>query len=206
MWDCVVPSPSRSLSLRGSTRHAIGSGWTQRARRAQFRFFRALMHVAREPPQRSRLGGQPRPIEMIGAPSRQPAVDRLVPPCGWDDGVVGLLQVDSNSTTLMSGTFKVERRIHRKLRPHPDGERARCLPGDQTGLASLESLSVGAARRPWPTLIEPTCPRGGKTKWRATVPHVPARLHTVCARRSVHFPPAVYVEGGACDVLRPIGG
>ena len=105
---------------------------------------------------------------MIGAPSRQPAVDRLVPPCGWDDGVVGLLQADSNSTTLMSGTFNVERRIHRKLRPHPDG-RARCLPGDQTGLASLGSLAVGAARRPWPTLIEPTSPRGGKTKWRATV-------------------------------------
>jgi hypothetical protein len=68
---------------------------------------------------------------MIGAPSRQPAVDRLVPPCGWDDGVVGLLQADSNSTTPMSGTFNVERRIHRKLRLHPDGERARCLPGDQ---------------------------------------------------------------------------
>jgi hypothetical protein len=182
MWDCVVPSPSRSLSLRGSTRHAIGSGWTQRARRAQFRFFRALMHVAREPPQRSRLGGQPRPIEMIGAPSRQPAVDRLVPPCGWDDGVVGLLQVDSNSTTLMSGTFKVERRIHRKLRPHPDGERARCLPGDQTGLASLESLSVGAARRPWPTLIDRPArgaarPNGGQQCLmcrRACIPFVPA--------------------------------
>jgi len=64
-----------------------------------------------------------------------------------------VLQADSNSTTLMSGTFNVERRIHRKLRLHPDGERARCLPGDQTGLASLGSLSVGAARRPWPTLI-----------------------------------------------------
>ena len=56
---------------------------------------------------------------MIGAPSRQPAVDQLVPPCGWDDGVVGLPQADGNSTTLMSGTFNVERRIHRKLRPHP---------------------------------------------------------------------------------------
>jgi hypothetical protein len=86
-----------------------------------------------------------------------------------------VLQADSNSTTLMSGTFNVERRIHRKLRLHPDGERARCLPGDQTGLASLGSLSVGAARRPWPTLIEPTSPIGGKTKWRATVPHVRAR-------------------------------
>jgi hypothetical protein len=60
---------------------------------------------------------------MIGAPSRQPAVDRLVPPRGWDDGVVGLLQADSNSTTLMSGTFNVERRIHRKLRLHPNGSR-----------------------------------------------------------------------------------
>ena len=38
MWDCIAPSPSQSLSLRGSTRHAIGSGWTQRARRAQVRF------------------------------------------------------------------------------------------------------------------------------------------------------------------------
>ena len=63
--------------------------------------------------------------------------------------------------------------------------------GDQTGLTSLGSLSVGAARRPWPTLIEPTSPMGGKTKWRARVPHVRARLHTVsCASRSVHFPPA----------------
>jgi hypothetical protein len=33
--------------------------------------------------------------------------DRLVPPCAWDDGVVGLLQADSNSTTLMSGSFIV---------------------------------------------------------------------------------------------------
>ena len=37
-------------------------------------------------------------------------------------------------------------------------KRARCLPGDQTGFASLGSLSVGAARRPWPILIEPTSP------------------------------------------------
>jgi hypothetical protein len=53
----------------------------------------------------------------------------------------------------------------------------------------------GAARRPWPTLIEPTSPRGGKIKWRATVPHVRARwrrrpwrsLHTLrksqCTKR-----------------------
>ena len=33
--------------------------------------------------------------------------DRLVPPCAWDDGVVGLLQADSYSTTLMSGSFIV---------------------------------------------------------------------------------------------------
>jgi hypothetical protein len=33
--------------------------------------------------------------------------DRLVPPCAWDDGVVGLLQADRNSTTLMSGSFIV---------------------------------------------------------------------------------------------------
>jgi hypothetical protein len=80
------------------------------------------------------------------------------------------------------------------------GERARCLPGDQPGLASLGSLSVEAARQPWPILIEPTSPRGGKTKWQATVPHARARLHTIsCASRSVHFPPAVYIEGGACD-------
>ena len=97
-----------------------------------------------------------------------------------------------------------ERRIHRNSDCTRMGERARCLPGDQTGLASLGSLSVEAARRPWPILIEPTSPRGGKTKWRATVPHVRARLHTVsCASRSVHFPPAVYIEGGAGDVFRP---
>ena len=58
-----------------------------------------------------------------------------------------------------------------------------------------------------PTLIEPTSPRGSKTKWRATVPHVRARLHTVsCTSRSVHFPPAVYIKGGAGYVFRPIGG
>ena len=144
-----------------------------------------------EPPQRSRLGGQPRPIEMIGAPSRQPAVDRLVPPCGWDDGVVGLPQADGNSTTLMSGTFNVERRMHRKLRPRPDG-RASPVPAGRSNRARQLGVALGgAARRPWPTLIEPTSPRGGKTKWRATVPHVRARLHTVsCASRSVHFPPA----------------
>jgi hypothetical protein len=39
------------------------------------------------------------------------------------------------------------------------------------------------------------------------VPHVRARLHTVsCASRSVHFPPAVYIKGGAGYVFRPIGG
>jgi len=29
------------------------------------------------------------------------------------------------------------------------------------------SNAVGAARRPWPTLIEPTSLRGGKTKWQS---------------------------------------
>jgi hypothetical protein len=33
--------------------------------------------------------------------------DQLVPPCAWDDGVVGLLQADSNSTILMSESFIV---------------------------------------------------------------------------------------------------
>ena len=145
------------------------------------------------------FGGQPRPIEMIGAPSRQPAVDRLVPPCGWDDGVVGLLQADSNSTTLMSGTFNVERQSTGNCDCTRMGERARCLPGDQTGLASLGSLSVGAARRPWPTLIEPTSREG-----RPSCAGAPA--YRSCASRSVHFPPAVYIEGGACDIFRPIGG
>ena len=100
-----------------------------------------------------------------------------------------------------------ERRIDRNSDCTRMGERARCLPGDQPGLASLGSLSVEAARRPWPILIEPTSPRGGKTKWQATVPHVRARLHTVsCASRSVHFPPAVYIKGGAGYIFRPIGG
>jgi hypothetical protein len=131
---------------------------------------------------RSRFGGQPRPIEMIGAPSRQPAVDRLVPRCVGMTGS-SVPQAHGNSTTLMSGTFNVEGRIHRKLRQHPDG-RASPVPagrlnratGDPEGvapdlagevamLASLGLLSVRAARRPWPTLIEPTSPRGGKTKW-----------------------------------------
>ena len=61
---------------------------------------------------------------MIGAPSRQPALDRLVPPCGWDDGVVALLQADSDLTTLRSGRFKAESRIHRRLRAHQMGEPA----------------------------------------------------------------------------------
>ena len=36
-------------------------------------------------PAKASFGGQSRPVE-IGAPSRQPAVDRLVPPCGWMTG------------------------------------------------------------------------------------------------------------------------
>ena len=87
------------------------------------------------------------------------------------------------------------------------GERARCLPGDQTGLANLGALSVRAARRPWPTPIEPTSLSGGKTKG--------GQRCLMCGRaagipfpvsRSMHFLPAVDVEGGAGDVLRPIGG
>jgi hypothetical protein len=54
-----------------------------------------------------RLKGRPRPYNDRGA-SRQPALDRLVPPCGWDDGVVGLQQADSNLTTPTKGRFNVE--------------------------------------------------------------------------------------------------
>jgi hypothetical protein len=46
---------------------------------------------------------------MIGAPSRQPAIETgwCRHALAWDDGVVGLLQADSNLTTLMSGSFIV---------------------------------------------------------------------------------------------------
>jgi hypothetical protein len=42
---------------------------------------------------------------MIGAPSRQPALDPLVPSGGWDDGIVGLQQADSHLNTSADGTF-----------------------------------------------------------------------------------------------------
>jgi hypothetical protein len=104
------------------------------------------MHVAREPPQRNRLGGQPRPVEMIGAPSRQPAVDRLVPPCGWDDGVVGLLQADSSSTTLMSETFNVERNPQETATAPGWESEPGALPGDQTGVRQL-GVAFGGSRK-----------------------------------------------------------
>jgi hypothetical protein len=119
-----TPPRQRAAPLRLRRRSNIGParlGWGSNCR-ALRGLSTQLSTWPHEAPQRSRLvGGQPRPVQMIGAPSRQPAVDRLVPPCGWDDGVVGLLQADSNSTIPMSGTFNVERLIHRKLRPHPDG-------------------------------------------------------------------------------------
>jgi len=103
----------------------------------------------------------------------------------------------------MSGTFNVELRIHRKLRPHPDG-RASPVPAGRSNRARQLGVALGGSRKTTlPTLIEPTSPRGGKTKWRATVRHVRARPHTVsCAGRSVHFPTAAYIEGGAGYVIR----
>ena len=65
---------------------------------------------------------------------------------GWDDGVVGLLQAESNSTTLMSGTFKVERRIHRKLRPHPGG-RTSPVPAGRSNRARQLGVALGGSRK-----------------------------------------------------------
>ena len=91
-------------------------------------------------------------VSGAGAPSRQLALDRLVPPCGWDDGVVGLLQADSNSTTLMSGTFNVERQIHRKQRLHPDG-RASPVPAGRSTRARQLGVALGGSRKT--TLADP---------------------------------------------------
>ena len=143
------------------------------------------------------FGGQPRPIEMIGAPSRQPAVDRLVPPCGWDDGVVGLLQADSNSTTLTSGTFKVERRIHRKLRPHPGG-RTSPVPAGRSNRARQLGVALGGSRKTTLAGLNRPArgaarPNGGQCLMcrRASIPFVPANATAVAtAAQCISQPPS----------------
>jgi hypothetical protein len=60
--------------------------------------------------------------------ARQPAVDRLVPPCGWDDG-------SSVPCKPIAINHSAERNaLHRKLRPHPDG-RASPVPAGRSNRA-----------------------------------------------------------------------